>query len=201
MTDKWHRFIKIGPILQQVLGWHDIRVDLTENLDDLKPGALEGYPILINCSTRREADAELVRGVIKHVEAGGAHIAIHGSAATFESTPEYLDMLGAQFVRHPEPAVMRIQVTDASHPITQGLPGEFDFFDEPYILDIRSEFHLLLKAEHNGTELPVAWTKQVGEGRLFCLALGHDVEQWRHPFFQFLLVRGVQWAAGLPPTF
>jgi len=42
------------------------------------------------------------------------------------------------------------------------------------------------------------WTKPWGKGRVFYLALGHDPKACEQDMFKKLLIRGSQWAAGLP---
>lgn len=46
-----------------------------------------------------------------------------------------------------------------------------------------------------GTEIPVAWTNRVGEGRVFTVTIGHGPETLRRPAFVALLCRGAEWAA------
>ena len=42
----------------------------------------------------------------------------------------------------------------------------------------------------------VAWVREHGNCRLFCLTLGHDNEAWSNPGFQGILRRGIAWSAG-----
>ena len=47
----------------------------------------------------------------------------------------------------------------------------------------------------DGVVMPVAWTKSYGAGKVFCLALGHDPNEFDHEGAQNLLMNGFRWAA------
>jgi type 1 glutamine amidotransferase len=42
---------------------------------------------------------------------------------------------------------------------------------------------------------PAGWTRIEGEGRVCVLTPGHNLEVWRHPEFQKLLLNALRWAA------
>ena len=54
----------------------------------------------------------------------------------------------------------------------------------------------MANALYKGDTMPVAWTKQHGQGRVFYQALGHDPSACEHPVFKQMLVQGTLWAAG-----
>lgn len=45
------------------------------------------------------------------------------------------------------------------------------------------------------TYQPVAWTNTYGDGRVFAMSIGHDMETWGKSTYLTLMVRGVEWAA------
>jgi hypothetical protein len=77
-----------------------------------------------------------------------------------------------------------------------GVEEEFIVTDEQYILNYDPRVHVLANALWKGDTMPVAWTKDHGEGRVFYQALGHDPQACEHPAFRQMLVQGVLWAAG-----
>ena len=91
------------------------------------------------------------------------------------------------------------------HPSTRGLPPSFEVTDEFYTFrtNPRDAAHILLRADPAslGTEgdLPLAWTKPYGAGRVYYNALGHFDAGWEQPGFQAQLRGGLRWAAGLEP--
>ena len=58
-----------------------------------------------------------------------------------------------------------------------------------------------------GTNEPILWTTQFGQGRVFAIALGHGPENTDDSVFKLLFTRGVEWAAtgnvttAIPPEF
>jgi type 1 glutamine amidotransferase len=46
--------------------------------------------------------------------------------------------------------------------------------------------------------MDIIWTREIGKGRVFYNALGHDKEAWENPAWQKLTVQGILWAAGRP---
>ena len=52
---------------------------------------------------------------------------------------------------------------------------------------------VLLDAEWEGERHPMAYTRKVGKGAVFYLALGHDGATWEHPAFRRLVVEGTRW--------
>jgi type 1 glutamine amidotransferase len=72
----------------------------------------------------------------------------------------------------------------------------FEIQDETYeMADAGEDSEILLTVEHPQSMRTVAWTRRYGQACVFCLQLGHDAAAWRHPAFQTLVLRGVQWCA------
>ena len=63
---------------------------------------------------------------------------------------------------------------------------------------MRPEAHPLLKVKspHDGREHVVAWTNQIGKGKVFATTLGHDQKTANDPDYQKLLARGLLWVCG-----
>jgi type 1 glutamine amidotransferase len=106
-------------------------------------------------------------------------------------------MFGGQWVTHFEFAVRTYAVTieDGNSPLTQGL-SSFEVTTEQYYLLVDPANAVLATMQVNDAQMPVAWTKHYGTGRVFYCSLGHSVEAVSHPVTQELIKRGMQWAAG-----
>ena len=81
---------------------------------------------------------------------------------------------------------------------------EFDFFDEIYEFQNfdSAGVHLLLALENHPQtgapgQFPLAWTNQLGDGRVFYTALGHREEVYQNPLFRDHLAGGIRWALAL----
>jgi len=92
---------------------------------------------------------------------------------------------------------LKIAVSDDAHPITKGL-SDFDTHDEGY--DLHGEYDgqgtVLLTTEHDNAMPEVAWAREQGDCRVFCLTLGHDQQAWANAGFREILRRGIAWSAG-----
>ena len=54
-----------------------------------------------------------------------------------------------------------------------------------------------LAEQNQPADLPLAWAKSHGRGRVFYTALGHREDVWRNPLYQQHVLGGVLWTLGL----
>lgn len=88
-----------------------------------------------------------------------------------------------------------VQVADPSHPITRGLKP-WEMVDEIYLMNDASEgSHVLLTTAHPQSMKTLAWTRQHGSARVFCLQPGHGPGAFDHPSFRTVVGRGIEWTA------
>lgn len=163
-------------------------------------------------------DADALRGVkmvmfvnttgnLKHrgallewIRNGGSFIGVHAASDTWHEWPEYIEMLGGEFDRHPDQTTVDILVDERGHPSTNALEPPIHVFEEIYIfrnfeLD---RVRILLSLRQSPEDLspgffPMAWFKTYGSGRVFYTALGHRDEIWAMPWFQQHLRGAMTW--------
>lgn len=168
-----------------------------DDLDALLADNLAPYELLVFYYTVGEiADAQK-NGLLNWVASGKGYVGIHSAADSFRGCPEYRHMVGGWFVTHPRYRTYQVSVKDTEHPIMAGL-DEFQVTDEQYITNWDPRNHVLASALWKGEAMPVAWTRDWGEGRVFYLALGHNPESCQAEVFATLLSRGAHWAATVP---
>jgi type 1 glutamine amidotransferase len=151
-----------------------------------------------------------------YVERGGAYVGVHGSAGD----PVYFwdwyadTLIGARFAGHPmSPQFQdaRVVVDDKSHPAAARLPSEWVMKDEWYsfktsprpgsrviaTLD-ESTYKQIGFSQTNLTmgDHPIAWTRQIGKGRMFYSAIGHMPATYADPRYVKMLEDGIAWAVG-----
>lgn len=161
----------------------------------------------INSPADKEALVDWVRD-------GGAFTGIHSTANTFQSYAPFGEMLGAYFDSRPwrakdKPlAKVRVKVEDTTHPATKHLGLAFEIEDDLYLFKNwdRSRVHVLLsmdptsldmaRVKHPNPDLPIAWTKTYGKGRVFYTALGDPEPVWQDARYQTHLIEGVKWTMG-----
>jgi type 1 glutamine amidotransferase len=120
-------------------------------------------------------------------------VGLHGVTTSFQESNDWKRLIGASFISHPDmgPAY-RFTVKDASHPVMDGVT-DFDLVDELYFSEVHARFSVLLSCRYEGIERPVAWHKQYGRGKVFYLALGHDVVQLGNEHVRRMIANGVRW--------
>ena len=133
---------------------------------------------------------------------------MHAASDTYHDSPAYLDMLGNEFDRHGNQTEVVATVEAPSNPAVAFLGSSYRVFDEIYRFKMnnRGQVIPLLTLsmypqdglEHAGepADLPLAWAKMYGTGRVFYTALGHRDEIWRDPAYQQHIMGGIRWSLG-----
>jgi uncharacterized protein len=143
--------------------------------------------------------------LVRFVRSGGGLVGTHSATDTLHSWPGWARLLGARFRRHGTPATGRLVLEDRRHPATRRLPPSFRLREEFYEFTSppRRRAHVLIRLDPAsiGDELrqdiPLAWTRRVGRGRVFYDALGHFPETWSDPRHRRLVAGGLRWALKL----
>ena len=187
----------------------DLRTDPT----GLDAAALAPYDALVffTCGDL-PADHPLRPALLAFVAGGKGFVGFHSATDSFYSWPEYGDLIGGRFVNHGSdnrPGTIRVE--DPNHVAMQGFTNPFSFTEEFYLFRgpsttsidrfTRRDLHVLMNLDPatptparptpqpefpqlDGTDLPLAWTRQHGAGRVFYSALGHRPETWDNAQFR-----------------
>src|SRR6266542_774036 len=153
---------------------------------------------------RHACSAEQLAAIARFVEQGGGYVPLHFTTAN--ASEDFLQLVGASFINHPPFGPFTVKVSDPHHPITQGV-GSFDLEDECYRRNVfdPGAIRVIMTSHHPDPEAkidgePSAWVRELGRGRIFYCALGHDHRVWPHPAVRDLVARGIRWAAGVEPV-
>jgi type 1 glutamine amidotransferase len=104
---------------------------------------------------------------------------------------------------HGPPHVFHVKKADTKHPISDGLPTEFEHkIDELYQNSVMVPGNTVLataysdpnKPKGTGKDEPVIWVNTYGKGRVYENSMGHNLESLSDPQLQEWLRRGVIWA-------
>jgi type 1 glutamine amidotransferase len=175
---------------------------------DLTKGRLAGAKAVVFASTTGElpiADEDR-QALVDFVKDGGALIGLHSATNTFDHWPRFQRLLGAGFKRHPPAQVGRVVVITRRHPATRRLPRSFRIRDEFYEFKTspRRRAHVLLRADpasitgETRRDLPLAWCRREGRGRVFYSGLGHFGAAWRNDRrLRRLVDGGIKWTLGV----
>ncbi|WP_269538882.1 ThuA domain-containing protein [Cerasicoccus fimbriatus] len=183
---------------------HGYDVTQCEGLDCLDDATqLASYDLIIPCVTMAELSHEREAALTNAVKNGTGLAAAHGSGDAFRGALNYCHMMGGQFVSHPYVGEYAVRVTQPEHPLTAGMPSTFAYDSEQYYLHVDPGNNVLLATDYqfdgNTINMPVAWTKNWGAGKVFYCALGHKPTEYdEHPHVWQFIVDGALWATRKP---
>ena len=152
------------------------------------------------------------------LEGGGGWVGTHAAGDKSHSEWKWYQdtLIGGVFTAHimgPQTQEARVVVEDRTHPVTRGLPTEFQHAEEWYSWDASARskgFHVLLTVDEStydpfvrgfGREVdlrmkdhPIVWSTCVGRGRAIYSAMGHWGEAYENPHYAALLDNAIAWA-------
>ena len=160
-----------------------------------------------------ERDQRLKNSLVEFIKDGKGLVVLHASVASFESWPEFGNIVGARFDGHPWKDIdVTFKVDRPNHPLTKAFKtSSFVLNDEIYQVKdpySRDSLNVLVSIDVNNTDMSleginrkdkdfgITWIKNYGKGRIFYCALGHKNELfWNSTILQHYL-DGIQYALG-----
>lgn len=202
-----HEPDKVAGIFQNILQNAGMRVTLRDSLaafDDAEN--LQIYDLIVPVWTDGELSREAATNVSEAVARGTGLAGCHGGMCdAFRSSPLWQFMTGANWVAHPGGDSVDYRVTITSDDaLVAGLP-DFDVRSEQYYLHIdpankvlaatRTDAVTWYHSPNGPVDMPVAWTRGWGLGRVYYNALGHKADVIDGGPAYEMLRRGLLWAA------
>ena len=182
--------------------------EIKDNLECLADeAALLKLDLLVACWTMGEIPDGIAAVVCKVVGAGVGLAGCHGGMCdSFRDSTEWQFMTGGQWVSHPggDGTEYIVNINKGSSPIVEGLE-DFPVSSEHYYLHVDPSIEVLATTRfpvvpfyhisNKPVDMPVAWTKYWGNGRVFYLSLGHHDDVFeKSPAAEILMERGLVWA-------
>ena len=204
-----HEPVQVSERFAGLVRKHGFAVDLYDTLDCLKdPEPLMALDLIVACQTMSELPQGYSESVSKAVAAGVGLAGCHGGMCdAFRNDTLWQFITGGQWVSHPGDDGTRytVHIHRGSSPITEGLE-DFEVCSEHYYLHIDPAIEVLASTRfpaapyyhtaNKPVDMPVAWTKYWGNGRVFYNSLGHHDDVFdKSPAAQTLMERGMLWAA------
>ena len=199
---------RVAELLAADLRAHGFETEIAASLDAFRAEDLNAVSLVVPCWTMGSPTPEQLNPLLEAVRNGTGIGGVHGGMCdAFRSDTEYQFMTGGQFVAHPGNDGTRYGVTirDRGHWITRGLE-DFEVESEQYYMHVDPAVHVLATtrfpvadgphAANGPVDMPVAWTKFYGKGRVFYCSVGHNSAVVALPPVRRLCVRGLLWAAG-----
>ena len=182
---------------------------VTQDAREITPERLEGVDVLVFYVTGAlPISPEAWAAVQKRVAAGKlGFVGLHSATDAgwpYEGPGEtYTRFIGGHFAGHPwtQGTPVRIETLDPDLAVVGMWPVSFDYAEEIYQhRDYDpARVRVLQTLDFAGTPLrrpyavPVAWARQIGQGRLFFTNLGHTPSTWDDPRFRKQVVEAVKW--------
>lgn len=192
-----------------------MKVDVSEQIEDLASDKLNGYDLLMlnYCNWKRPGLSEDAKaGFAKYLQNGGGLCLLHFANGAFHfSLPEAGDSDWPEYRRicrrvwdhtagksgHDRYGKFIVEIETQDHPVTRGMEA-FETIDELYYRQQGDEpITVLAKARSRDTGefAPQAFVYDYGKGRVFQTVLGHSAESIETTGTSELIRRGAAWVA------
>jgi uncharacterized protein len=189
---------------------HGYQCQISDSLEALRvPDRLLRLDLIVACWTMGSIESSLVNNVSNAIAAGVGLAGCHGGMCdSFRESVEWQFITGGQWVSHPgcDGIHYMVNICHGSSPIIEGL-DDFPVCSEQYYMHIDPAIEVLATTRfpnvpgpytsNKPVDMPVAWTKYWGSGRIFYLSLGHHDDVFdKSPNAAVIMERGMIWAAG-----
>jgi scyllo-inositol 2-dehydrogenase (NADP+) len=194
----YHDFDTCGAILKgflQASGRY--QVSLTEDRSVFASGRMASFDACVVYTQGGTLTDNQLNGLLEFVKSGKGFVGIHCASDSFTDRPEYIEMVGGRFISHGPVMEFGVRPRASKTFIEKRVP-EFKIFDELYILGdhFPEEVDSMFEAYWRGRWEPMGYVKEYGGGKVFYTALGHGPEAFRHPEFQRIVIRGIEYVSG-----
>ena len=186
----------LEPWLDYLSRTRAVAVELVSDLGMLaRPN---GFDVVVAHPAESELDSEAEAGLLDFILGGGGFVGLHCTNFRWSRAPGYARLVGSA----PGSPLPRAEVVSrsspASHDITRRLAGDLTLDDSCFPqVDLSPDCEVLLSTTWRSRQLPVAYVRAAGRGRVFYCGLGEDLSSYASQPFQELLYRGLRHVAGL----
>jgi type 1 glutamine amidotransferase len=192
-----------------ILTRNGYRVTITDTIDFLSDvELLKSLDIIVSSWYKGGITQEQAEAVSVAVGSGVGLAGCHGALCdAFRTNTLWQFITGGQWVCHPggDGVNYTVNICHGSSPLVEGL-SDFEVSSEHYYLHIDPAVEVLATTRfpvvpfyhisNKPVDMPVAWTKFWGNGRVFYNSLGHHDDVFASsPDAEALLERGLLWAA------
>ena len=176
-----------------------------EGMDDAE--SLKKLDLIVACWTMGEIPGPCTEAISAAVGVGVGLAGCHGGMCdSFRNDTHWQFITGGQWVSHPggDGINYTVNINHGSGSIVEGIE-DFPVCSEHYYLHVDPAIEVLATTRfpivpyyhisNKPVDMPVAWTKYWGNGRVFYLSLGHHDDVFDNsPNAELLMERGMLWA-------
>ncbi len=207
-----HESIEAGVASIRDLGKkHNFSVDHTEDSTRFSDSGLAKYEAIVFLSTTGDVLGDAEEAAFeKFIRAGKGYVGIHAAADTEYDWPFYREVVGRQFVQHPQHQTGTVYTIKQDFPGMEGFGDSLSLYEEwyEYTVPYNTDLKYLMRLDTNTVETngykgkcvmgvfhPLAWFHEPAGGRAFYTGIGHMDDTFILPAFQQHLSAGIRWAA------
>ncbi|MGH9755809.1 MAG: ThuA domain-containing protein [Blastocatellia bacterium] len=200
-------------IVEQLGAKNGFDVTITQMAENkLTPENLKNLDVIVFYTTGElPLSDEQKKAFLDWIKSGKFFLGIHSATDTFYKWPEYGQMIGGYFNKHPwnQDTEVTIKAEDRAHPVTRHLPEGWSMKEEIYqIKDFigRDKAHVLVSLDQTKTDMnkpgveakdfPLVWWRDYGKGKVMYNAMGHRPDVWTKDWYQTMIVNSIKWGTG-----
>ncbi len=203
-----HEPQQVADIFAEVLKQENFEVEISDTLQAFADAEkLKGLDLIIPLWTMGKIEQELVNNVSAAVQSGVGLAGCHGGMCdAFRENVDWQFMTGGNWVAHPgnDGVEYVVNIKQSSSPLVDGMQ-DFTVKTEQYYLHVDPAVEVLATTRfplvdgphvlNKAVDMPVAWTKRWGVGRVYYNSLGHVANIIAMPEVKEMMRRGFLWAA------
>jgi type 1 glutamine amidotransferase len=203
-----HEPQKVAEIFSKQLRQNGIETEIADTLDAFNDaGKLRDLHLIVPVWTMGEIGDEQCANVMETVASGTGIAGCHGGMCdAFRNSVRWQFMTGGNWVAHPggDGTEYEINVRNTTGPVMNGVT-DFKVKSEQYYMHVDPAVEVLAvtrfpvengyHVSNGAVEMPVAWTKKWGVGRVFYTSLGHHADIFDIPEALRIMTQGMIWAA------
>jgi len=200
-------------IMKQLGAKNGFDVAITQTAEnELTPENLKNLDVIVFYTTGElPLSDEQKKDLLDWIKSGKFFMGLHSATDTFYKWPEYGQMIGGYFNKHPwtENIEVTFKTEDRTHPVTRHLPEGWTMKEETYqIRDFigRDKAHVLVSLDQTKTDMnrpkvvakdfPLVWWRDYGKGKVMYNAMGHRPDVWTTDWYQTMIVNAIKWGTG-----
>lgn len=203
-----HQPREVADIFRRVLEKEQFEVEVSDTLESFADAdKLKGLDLIVPVWTMGRIEQQWVTNVSNAVQSGVGLAGCHGGMCdAFRENTDWQFMTGGQWVAHPgnDGVEYVVNIANSSSPLVDGLE-DFTVSSEQYYLHIDPAVEVLATTRfpvvpgphslNKPVDMPVAWTKRWGAGRVYYNSLGHHADIVDIPVVTEMMRRGFLWCA------
>ncbi len=194
--------------IEEILVKCNFNVSIYDNLqvfEDIE--LLKETDLIVPIWTMGEISETQCKNVSEAVASGTGIAGVHGGMCdAFRNSVLWQFITGGNWVAHPgnDSVTYTVTIKDRSHELTKDI-NDFKVTSEQYYMHVDPAIEILATTHfpiadgyhitNKSVEMPVAWTKMWGKGRVYFNSVGHSANLFDIKEFHKMVELGFSWAS------